>query len=220
MEGAFTHFAKAESDGMFTALQAQRFDLLLAQVRARGYTPIAHAANSAAILMHPELQYDMVRYGIALYGSHPEPSLTAGSGLIAPMRFVTQVTNVKTIAAGEGVSYGLRFVAERPSVIATLPVGYGDGYKRALTDRADVLLHGKRCPQVGTICMDQIMVDVTELDDVCVGDEAVLLGAQGKECITADELAERAETISYEILLSLSDRVPRVYINTEDEPQA
>lgn len=211
MEGVFTHFAKSESDPAFTAVQAERFDRLVARITEHGYTPLVHAANSAAILLHPELQYDMVRLGIALYGSHPDPALTAGSGLTAPMRLVTAISHVKRIAAGEGVSYGLRYVADSPRVIATLPVGYGDGYKRCLTNRADVLIRGKRCPQVGTICMDQIMVDVTEIPDVRAGEEAVLLGTQGAESITADELAEKTETISYEILLSISERVPRVY---------
>lgn len=211
LEGAFTHFAKSESDPAFTAAQAERFDAFVDRIRARGHAPIVHAANSAAILLHPELQYDMVRFGIALYGSHPDPALTVQTGLTAPMRLISSVTNVKRIEAGEGVSYGLRFVAGRPSVIATLPLGYGDGYKRCLSNRADVLVHGKRCPQVGTICMDQIMIDVTDVEGVRIGDEAVLLGSQGEETITADELAQKADTISYEILLSISERVPRVY---------
>ncbi len=218
LDGVFTHFAKSESDPAFTAVQAERFDRFVAHIRERGYAPTVHAANSAAILLHPELQYDMVRFGIALYGSHPNPALTKRSGLVAPMRFVTRISNVKTIEAGVGVSYGLRFVANRPSVIATLPVGYGDGYKRSLTNRSDVLIHGKRCPQVGTVCMDQIMVDVTGMANVSIGDEAVLIGRQGEETITADELAEKAGTISYEILLSISERVPRVYLTKGETP--
>ena len=127
------------------------------------------------------------------------------------MSLITYISNLKTIPEGEGVSYGLRFVASRPTRVATLPVGYGDGYKRCLTGKTDVLIGGVRCPQIGTICMDQMMVDVSEVPGVAIGDEAVLIGRQGDEKITADELAEKADTISYEILLSFSDRVPRIY---------
>ncbi len=211
MDGVFTHFAKSESDPAFTHLQASRFDAFVARIKARGFTPIVHAANSAATLDFPELQYDMVRFGIALYGCHPDAARTPGSGLTPVMELKTHISNLKTVPKGEGVSYGLRFVASRPTRIATLPIGYGDGYKRILTGRADVLVGGIRCPQVGTICMDQMMVDVSEVPGVAIGDEVVLIGRQGSEQITADELAERAQTISYEILLSISDRVPRVY---------
>mgnify|MGYP002626148734 CR=1 FL=1 len=211
MDGVFTHFAKSESDPAFTRLQADRFNAFVEKIRARGYHPIVHAANSAATLDYPELQYDMVRFGISLYGCHTDPSRTQSSGLSPAMSVVTAISNLKTISEGEGVSYGLRFVASRPTRVATLPIGYGDGYKRCLTGKADVLIGGMRCPQIGTICMDQMMVDVSDVPGVKIGDEAVLLGRQGSECITADELAEKADTISYEILLSFSDRVPRVY---------
>lgn len=211
MDGVFTHFAKSESDPEFTMLQAQRFDAFVAKIHARGYHPIVHAANSAATLDYPELQYDMVRFGIALYGCHPDPRRTEDSGLTPVMSLVTHITNLKTIPAGEGVSYGLRFIASRPTRVATLPIGYGDGYKRCLTGKADVLIGGVRCPQIGTICMDQMMVDVSEVPNAAIGDEAVLIGRQGNQRITADEIADRAETISYEILLSISDRVPRVF---------
>jgi alanine racemase len=211
MDGVFTHFAKSESDPAFTKLQAQRFDAFVAKIHARGFRPTLHAANSAATLDYPELQYDMVRFGIALYGCHPDPRRTPGSGLTPVMTLVTHISNLKTIPAGEGVSYGLRFIASRPTRVATLPIGYGDGYKRCLTGKADVLIGGVRCPQIGTICMDQMMVDVSEVPLAAIGDEAVLIGRQGNETITADEIADRAETISYEILLSISDRVPRVY---------
>ncbi len=211
MTGVFTHFAKSESDPDFTMLQARRFDAFVARIRARGYRPTVHAANSAATLDFPDLQYDMVRFGIALYGCHPDPKRTEGSGLTPVMSLVTHITNLKTIPAGEGVSYGLRFIASRPTRVATLPIGYGDGYKRCLTGKADVLIGGVRCPQIGTICMDQMMVDVSEVPLAAIGDEAVLIGRQGNEKITADEIAEHADTISYEILLSIGDRVPRIY---------
>ncbi len=211
MTGAFTHFAKSESDPEFTRLQAQRFDAFIARIHARGFRPIVHAANSGATLDFPELQYDMVRFGISLYGYHPDPRRTAKTGLTPVMSLITHISNLKTLPAGEGVSYGLRYTTAHTTRIATLPIGYGDGYKRCLTGKSDVLIGGVRCPQVGTICMDQMMVDVTEVPNVAVGDEAVLIGRQGNEEITADEIADKADTISYEILLSVSDRVPRVY---------
>ncbi len=211
MDGVFTHFAKSESDPVFTYRQAQRFDAFVEQIHARGFTPTVHAANSGAALDYSALQYDMIRFGISLYGCHPDPKRTEGSGLSPVMSLYTHISNLKTVPAGEGVSYGLRYVTSRPTKIATLPIGYGDGYKRCLTGKADVLIGGMRCPQVGTICMDQMMVDVSDVPGVHVGDEAVLLGRQGNERITADELAERADTISYEILLSIGDRVPRIY---------
>ena len=211
MTGAFTHFAKSESDPKFTALQAERFNDFIARVRARGYSPIVHAANSGATLDFPDLQYDMVRFGISLYGYHPDAKRSEQTGLTPVMSLITHISNLKTLPAGEGISYGLRYTTSHTTRVATLPIGYGDGYKRCLTGKADVLIGGIRCPQVGTICMDQMMVDVTEVPNVAVGDEAVLIGRQGNEKITADELAEKANTISYEILLSISDRVPRIY---------
>ena len=211
MDGVFTHFAKSESDPAFTKLQAQRFDAFVAHIRAHGFDPIVHAANSGATLDFPELQYDMVRFGISLYGYHPDAKRTPDVGLTPVMSLITHISHLKTLPAGEGVSYGLKYTTSRTTRIATLPIGYGDGYKRCLTGKADVLVHGMRCPQVGTICMDQMMVDVTEVPGVAVGDEVVLIGRQGNRSITADEIADKADTISYEILLSISDRVPRVY---------
>lgn len=211
MTGVFTHFAKSESDPAFTKLQAERFDAFVARIHARGFSPVVHAANSGATLDFPEYQYDMVRFGISLYGYHPDAHRTEGSGLTPVMSLITHISNLKTLPAGEGVSYGLRYTTSRTTTIATLPIGYGDGYKRCLTGKTDVLVGGIRCPQIGTICMDQMMVDVSEVPNVAIGDEVVLLGRQGNEKITADELAEKADTISYEILLSISFRTPRVY---------
>lgn len=211
LSGVFTHFAKSENDPAFTALQASRFDRAIASIRARGYRPVVHAANSGAILGADDYTYDMVRYGIAMYGCHPDGVSTPGSGLEPALSLVTHISNLKTLPAGEGVSYGQKYVTSRDTVVATLPIGYGDGYKRALTGKSSVLIGGRRCPQIGTICMDQIMVDVTDVPNAALGDEAVLLGRQGGEEISADELARIADTISYEILLSISERVPRLY---------
>ncbi|MCL2696185.1 MAG: alanine racemase [Clostridiales bacterium] len=211
-DGLFTHFAKSEeSGGAFTEQQTETFSPFIAEAHARGYSPIVHAANSGAVFESPGAQYDMVRMGLSLYGYYPDTPRSAAFGLQPALSWHTSVVYVKIIAPGEGVSYGLKFVADRPTVIATLPVGYGDGYKRCLSGKSDVLIHGQRAPQVGNICMDQMMVDVTHIPDVRRGDDVVLLGSQGAETIGADELAQLAGTIPYEILLSISARTPRSY---------
>ena len=214
-EGLFTHFAVSESaDPSFTLLQGRRFETFIALAHERGFHPLLHASNSGGALLYPQFQYGMVRGGIAMYGYHPGGASVPGVDLRPVLSWITSVVHVKTVPAGEGISYGLRYTADRDIRVATLPVGYGDGYKRCLSGKADVLIRGKRVPQIGTVCMDQMMCDVTHLPNVQAGDEAVLLGSQGEECITADEMAELAGTISYEILLSISDRVPRIF--TED----
>lgn len=214
-EGLFTHFAVSEAaDPAFTLLQGERFEQFVALSHARGYHPLLHASNSGGALLYPQFQYDMVRGGIAMYGYHPSGAPVPGVDLRPVLSWIASVVHVKTVPAGEGVSYGLKYTADREIRVATLPVGYGDGYKRCLSGKASVLIHGKRVPQIGTVCMDQMMCDVTDVPDVQTGDEAVLLGKQGDECITADEMAELAGTISYEILLCISERVPRVF--TED----
>jgi len=214
LDGMFTHFAVSElPDPSFTLRQAARFREYVDIVHAAGYQPILHAANSGAALSLPELQFDMVRGGIAMYGYHPAGTPAEGIDLRPAMSWKTNIVNIKTIAAGESVSYGRRFIAEKPTVVATLPVGYGDGFKRRLTGRAEVLIHGQRAPLLGTVCMDQAMCDITHIKNAAIGDEVVLIGQQGSETITADELAAHADTISYEILLSISDRVPRIYLN-------
>ncbi len=212
LDGLFTHFAVSElEDTAFTLQQADRFRRYVEIARQNGLHPILHASNSAAALHIPEAQFDMVRGGIAMYGCHPAGHAVAGIDLHPVMSWHAYITHIKTIPAGEGVSYGLKFVTPCDMVVGTVAVGYGDGYKRCLSGKADVLVHGHRARQIGTICMDQMMIDLTEIPDAAVGDDVVLLGAQGKESITADELAQKAGTISYEILLSISERVPRVY---------
>ena len=212
--GMFTHFAVAEiDDPSFTLLQATRFCSFATIARERGYSPILHACNSAASIRFPALQFDMVRYGIAMYGYHPAGHPVEGADLIPALTWKTEIVYVKEIPVGTSVSYGRRFTAERVTRVATLPVGYGDGYKRLLSNRADVLIRGHRCPVLGSVCMDQMMVDVTDVPDAQIGDTAVLLGRDGGEMISADELAELTGTISYEILLSISERVPRKVVD-------
>ena len=204
MEGAFTHFCVADTDPEFTEKQRARFVRFLDAIYAAGHQPIAHAAATSA-MFRPELQFDMVRPGIGLYGSCV-PEL-AGR-LRYAQTLLTKPIRIQRIAAGDTVGYGRTFTARRDSVIMTLPIGYGDGYPRILSNRACVLVKGRRALQVGRVCMDMLMVDVTDIPGVTLEDEVVLLGAQGDAVITPDELAELAETIPYEIMLGFSARVP------------
>ena len=207
MTGIFTHFCAAENDEEFTRLQDQRFRKAIDTVRAAGHTPIAHAAATSAML-RPEYQYDMVRAGIALYGS-------LGSGIQGQLRHAQKLScspvRIEEIEAGDTVGYGRTFAAEKKVRVMTLPIGYGDGYPRILSNRADVLVCGKRAPIIGNVCMDMIMADVTGIPEANMDSEVVLMGSQGGECITPDELAQLAGTIPYEIMLGFSTRVRCVH---------
>ena len=214
LEGLWTHCAVAdEPDEPFTSRQLERFDAVLADVAAAGIeVPLRHAANSAAAIAHPSSRYDLVRCGIAVYGIPPAPALAGLVPLAPAVRLVTEVSFVKPVGAGEGISYGLRHHLNRDSMIATLPIGYADGVFRSLSLAGqEVLLGGRRCPMVGVITMDQVMVDVGPDTDVVAGDEAVLLGAQGDERITPDEWAARLGTVSYEVVCAIGARVERRY---------
>ncbi|MBQ6325398.1 MAG: alanine racemase [Clostridia bacterium] len=206
MEGVFTHFCAADTDPAFTQVQKQRFIEGLERVHAAGFDPIAHAAATSAMLDR-DLQFDMVRPGIGLYGTCVEPM--AGQ-LQYAQTLVTRPIRIQRIAEGDTVGYGRTFTAERDSVIMTLPIGYGDGYPRILSNRASVLVRGRRARQVGRVCMDMMMADITDIPGVTLEDEVVLMGAQGGEVITPDELAAHAETIPYEIMLGFGARIPVV----------
>lgn len=208
LTGAFTHFADAdgEDDG-YTRMQMARFNELTALLPGG---ILRHCANSAAIHRYPEAAMDMVRAGISMYGY---PPVQTDMPLCPVMDWRTAVTFVKELHAGDKVSYGCTFTADRPMTVATIACGYGDGYHRAGTGRAEVIIHGKRCPVVGRICMDQMIADVTGLDSVEPGDEAVLLGVQGGASITAEDLAVWSGTISYEVLLAATERVHRRWVN-------
>jgi len=206
MEGCFTHFCASENDPDFTEKQNRAYEGMLGQIRAAGFSPVAHVAASTAML-NPRYQHDMVRAGIALYGScMPEMR----GKLRHAQKLVTKPVRIERIQPGDTVGYGRVFRAQRETVVMTLPIGYGDGYPRILGGRADVLVRGKRAPVIGRVCMDMLMADVTDIADVGYEDEVVLMGRQGDECITPDELAERAETIPYEIMLGFLPRIPRV----------
>jgi alanine racemase len=210
LEGLWTHLAVAEQpDDPSVRLQLDAFGEVLAELAKAGIRPrYRHAANSAATIAWPESHLDLVRVGIALYGIIPGPALEGRADLRPAMSLRSQVTMVKRVAAGEGVSYGLRYRLERESTVATVPVGYADGYHRAASGRAEVLIRGHRYPVAGTVTMDQITVDCAD-DPVEPGDEVVLFGRQGEEEIRVEELADWAGTIGYEIVCAVSDRVPR-----------
>lgn len=207
MEGIFTHFCAAENDEDFTRLQNERFQSAIAAVRAAGFSPVAHAAATSA-LARPEYQYDMVRAGIGLYGT----LLPALEGRLRyAQQLVCRPVRIDDLEAGDTVGYGRCFTADRPMRVMTLPVGYGDGYPRVLGGRADVLVCGRRAPVLGRVCMDMLMADVSHIPGVSMDSEVVLMGSQGSERITPDELAEHAETIPYEIMLGFSPRVNCVW---------
>ena len=211
LTGCFTHMATADEDqSEGTLRQIERFNALCTGIKAVHAEPIiCHGANTASIFRYPQLHADMVRGGIATYGCSPVPEIT---DLRPTMRWITEAVFVKTIHAGDRVSYGGTFEAKKDTRVMTVPVGYADGYRRAITGKGCVLVHGKRAPILGRICMDQLMADVTDIPDVREGDEVVLMGGQGDACISAQEIAGWVGTIDYEILCSPSARVPRVYL--------
>ncbi len=206
--GAMTHFATSDDDPGFAREQLAEFTRFVTAVREFAPDVIAHSANSAATLGIPESRLDMVRSGVAVYGLDPFQRDPADHGLAPAMAIASYVAELKPAAPGESAGYGRRFVAAEPALLATLPIGYGDGIRRALTDNADVLIGGRRFPLVGTVSMDNITVRVDET--VARGDEAILIGAQGDERILAEEWARRLDTINYEITCGISQRVPRV----------
>ncbi|MET0902778.1 MAG: alanine racemase [Acidimicrobiales bacterium] len=214
LDALWTHCAVAdEPDDPFTALQLERFDAAVAAIEGAGIpVPMRHAANSAAVITHPSSHYDLVRCGIAVYGIAPAPDLVDRLALEPAVRLVTEVSFVKALAAGERVSYGLRHAVERDTTVATLPIGYADGvFRRLGLEGQDVLVGGCRRPMIGVVTMDQVLVDLGPDSDVGVGDEAVLLGAQGPHRISPDEWAARLGTISYEVVCALGGRVERRY---------
>ena len=213
IEGIFTHFPSADDDDMlFTHQQIAEFRNLCKAIEASGICiPLRHAANSAAILNVPESYMNMVRPGIMVYGHCDFDPICPSVELRPALTLKSKIVFLKTLPPGCTVSYGRTYTTECETVIATVPIGYADGYSRRLSNKADVLVHGVRVPVIGTVCMDQMMLDVSQLQDVCVGDEVVLYGKQGGEEITVEEIAQILDTISYEVLCSISKRVPRLY---------
>jgi alanine racemase len=215
VRGLMSHFPRAdEADKSFSEAQVRAFAALREATRGRGIE-VYHLANSAGILELPASHQDAARPGIAMYGLRPGPGVRSprAAELRPVLEWTTRVTFLKQVPPGTGLSYGHSFRAERPTLVATLPVGYGDGLRRGLSNRMHVLVGGLRCPQVGTITMDQTLVDVTALRGrVAVGDEAVLVGAQGGASLAAGDLADALGTLHYEVLTGISRRVPRVAV--------
>ena len=223
--GTFTHFATAdEVNSMDYLLQVRRFTDCISAMRAAGIDPgIVHCANTAATLRFPDVHFDMVRFGVGLYGLHPSDATTRLVELKPAMSVHARITDVRVPAMGDGVSYGLHYRSAGNAYICTIPVGYADGLSRTLSDRMDVLWNGRRCPQVGNICMDQCMFEVDARavgmgaslgawGAPKIGDEVVLVGRQGSELITLDELAAKELTIHYEVACDFGLRMPKVYV--------
>jgi alanine racemase len=215
VEGIFSHFANADSrDLTHAGLQLERFNEVLRFYERHSLPmPIRHIANSAAVLQLPESYLDMVRPGIMLYGVYPSPEVLHTVELKPALAWKSRVVYFKVVKPGHAVSYGSTWQTDHNVRIVTVPVGYGDGFFRSMSNRAQVIIRGKKYPQVGTICMDQLMVNI-EWDSAYNGDEAILLGEAGGELISVEDLAEWAGTIPYEILTNINTRVPRVYLKT------
>ncbi len=214
VEGIFTHFAVAdEVDKSYTKTQYEKFNWICSELEKENiHIPLKHCGNSAAIIDLPDFHMNMVRAGIMLYGLAPSYDVQLQKlELKQVMSLKVRISHVKEIEQGQSVSYGRKFIAAKKSKIASLPIGYADGFTRMLSGKAEALVKGKRVPVAGRICMDQCMFDVTGIEDVKVGDEAVLFGRQGESFISIDEVADKLGTINYEIVCMIGKRVPRVY---------
>ena len=216
VEGIFSHFANADSSDLTHArLQLERFNEVLRFYEHHSLPmPIRHMANSAAILQLPESNYDMVRPGILLYGVYPSPETVHSVQVLPALAWKSRVVYFKVVLPGHPVSYGSTWQSDHPARIVTLPVGYGDGYFRSLSNKTQMIIRGRKYPQVGRVCMDQMMVNI-ESDSAYNGDEVTLIGETTNEAVTVQDLADWAGTIPYEILTNINTRVPRVYF-TED----
>lgn len=215
MEGVFTHFAKAdETDKTFTKNQISQFVSMTEKLRERGVTfPYEHCANSAAIIDVEDARFDIVRAGISTYGLYPSEEVNQNAVHLKPaLALKSHVAFVKEIEEGTPVSYGGTFVAEKKMKIATIPVGYGDGYPRSLSGKGYVLIRGKKANILGRICMDQFMVDVTDIEGVSFGDKVTLIGRDGNEAISVEKLSELSGRFNYEFICALGKRIPRVYV--------
>lgn len=216
IEGIYSHFANADaSDKTHAQSQIDKFERIRSKLNEiYGNKFIYHMANSAGIMDLPQSHYDLVRPGIITYGLYPsDETLNSSIDLHPVMSFKSRVTQVKKVGPGFSVSYGSTFITERETVIATVPVGYADGYSRLLSSKGEMLVRGKRAKVIGRVCMDLTMLDVTHIPEVRQDDEVVIFGSQEDEFISANELADKIGTINYEIVCMISDRVPRIYIN-------
>ena len=219
IEGIFTHFAAAdETNKEYTREQVKKYKYIVNSLEERGFKiPLKHVSNSAGIIDLPEYNFDMVRAGIMLYGLYPSKEVNHDIvNLKEVMCLKAQVSFVKTLEAGTGVSYGLKYKCDKKSLVATLPIGYADGYTRMLSGKAKVMVQGSCVPVIGNICMDQCVIDVSGLN-VNIGDEVILFGGNDKNGISIDSVAQSLNTISYEITCMVDKRVPRVYIKNGEK---
>ncbi len=212
IEGIYTHCSSSdEKDSAFTHLQIQRFRDVLNALHAAGIDiPLKHIANSGAILGYPEAYFTMVRPGLSLYGLYPSEDVSRDIGLKPVMSFKTRIIHIKEMDAGDAVGYGRGYSITKPTRVATLPVGYADGYNRLLSNQGKVIIRGRKSPIIGRVCMDQCFVDVTDIKEVSVGDAVVLYGSQGEETISIESIAKQLNTIPYEVSCNISKRVPRL----------
>jgi alanine racemase len=217
LKSIYSHLATAdEIDSSILSLQHRRFEGAIASLRSQGIKlPKLHLANSAATLRDRNLHYDLVRVGLALYGLYPAPHLTGAIELQPVLQVKARVAQVKKIAAGDGVSYGYTFIADRDLLVATIGIGYADGIPRHLSNRLEVLIRGEKVQQIGTITMDQLMLDVSQFPDLQIGEIVTLIGQEGKESISADDWANTLGTISWEILCGFKHRLPRIAIGDD-----
>jgi alanine racemase len=218
LQGLFTHFAVADqADKSYTRRQFAIYGQVLAGLEAAGIpVPVRHVANSAATLDLPEMHLDAVRVGIALYGLRPSQEIEPAVALRPALTLKSRVGQVRRLPAGSSISYGRTFITERPSTMALISCGYGDGYARLNSNRGVVLVRGRRAPIRGRVCMDQFVVEVSDIAGVLRDDEVVLVGQQGNDRLSAEEVASWAETINYEVTTQLLPRVPRVYLRGEE----
>ncbi|MCL1873600.1 MAG: alanine racemase [Clostridiales bacterium] len=215
VEGIYSHLATADcADKSYALHQLAVFEQFLTSLGQAGLEfPLKHIANSGAILDLPQSYYDMVRPGIMVYGYYPSEEVNHNLKLLPALTVKAQISCLKVLPANSPVSYGCHWQSEQESLIASLPLGYGDGYNRALSGRGQVLIGGKRALVVGAVCMDQMMADITGMENISIGDEVVIIGKQGKEEIIVEEIANKINTINFEILCNLSERLPRIYLN-------
>ncbi|PKM93663.1 MAG: alanine racemase [Firmicutes bacterium HGW-Firmicutes-1] len=214
IEGIFTHFAQADGeDRSFTNDQIELFNCFISKLEENAITiPKIHASNSAGMIEYKNAHFDIVRAGIALYGLYPSSTIDHTKLILKPsLSLKSNIIFLKEVGEGVPISYGGTYTTSKRCKIATIPVGYGDGYPRSLSSKGRVLIRGQYAPIIGRICMDQFMVDVTDIKEVCEGDEAVLIGMQGESEISVEEIAELDGTINYEIVCQLGKRIPRVY---------
>ncbi len=212
IEGILSHFSMTDCEEDYSAFQWEKFQQALAIAQQEGVKcRYVHMSNSANLTLFPQYSGSMVRPGIMLYGAYPSAQIGKLVNLKPVLTWKTRIHFIKKVPAGARISYGGTYVTQRESLIATLPVGYADGYNTRLSNRGEVIIRGKRAPVVGRVCMDLIMVDVTDIPGVSKGDEVILIGQQAKEKVTVDEMARKIDSIPYEILCLIGKRVPRVY---------